>query len=147
MDDFLIYGGTFDLCLDNLAKVLHRCEEVKLILNWKKCHFMVQKGVVLEHVVSHRGIEVDKANREVTECLSPPTYVKGVRSFLGHTGFYCHFIKDFSKTVKPFTLLLAKNIPFVSNNECLERFIGLRGPHQRPHHPTAQLEPSLQDHV
>jgi len=46
MDDFLVYGGTFDLCLDNLIKVLHKCEEVNLVLNWEKRHFMVQEGVV-----------------------------------------------------------------------------------------------------
>jgi len=55
MDNFLVYGGTFDLCLDKFTKVLHRCEEVNLVLNWKKCHFMVQKSVVLNHVVSQRG--------------------------------------------------------------------------------------------
>ena len=54
MDDFLIYGGTFDLCLDNLTKVLHRCEEVNLVLNWKKCHFMVQEGVILGHLYPKR---------------------------------------------------------------------------------------------
>jgi len=69
MDDFSIYGGTFDNCLQNLTKVLRRCEEVNLVLNWKKCHFMVQEGVVLGHIISARGIEVDKAKIEVIERL------------------------------------------------------------------------------
>ena len=47
MDDFSVYGSTFDACLDNLSKVLQRCEETNLVLNWEKCHFMVTKGVVL----------------------------------------------------------------------------------------------------
>ena len=68
---FLPMEVPFDLCLDNLTKVLHSCEEVNLILNWKKCHFMVQECVVLGHVVSKRGIEVDKANIEVIERLPP----------------------------------------------------------------------------
>ena len=55
MDDFFVYGGTFDICLENLTKVLHRCKEVNLVLNWEKCHFMVQEGVVLGHVISARG--------------------------------------------------------------------------------------------
>jgi len=44
MDDFSVYGGTFDLCLENLSKVLCRCEEVNLVLNWEKCHFIIQEG-------------------------------------------------------------------------------------------------------
>ena len=77
MDDFSVYGGTFDHCLENLTRVLHRCEEVNLVLNWEKRHFMVQEGVVLGHVISSRGIEVDNAKVEVIERLPPPTSLKG----------------------------------------------------------------------
>ena len=111
MDDFSVYGGTFELCLENLTKVLHKCEEVNLMLNWKKCHFMVQEGVVLGHAISTRGIEVDKDKIDVVERLSPLASVKGVRSFLGHAGFYRYFIKDFPKIAKPLTQLLAKDVP------------------------------------
>jgi len=78
MNDFSVYGGTFDLCLENLTKVLHRCEEVNLVLNWKKFHFMIQEGIVLGHVIFGRGIEVEKAKIEVIERLPPSTSVKGV---------------------------------------------------------------------
>ena len=78
MDDFSVNRGTFDACLQNLTKVLRSCEEVNLVLNWKKCHFMVQEGVVLGHVISARGIEVDKTKIEVIERLPPPTSIKGV---------------------------------------------------------------------
>ena len=88
MDDFSVYGTCFDSCLANLCKILNRCEEVNLVLNWEKCHFMVQEGIVLGHVVTSRGIEVDKAKIEVIEKLEIPTNVKGIRSFLGHAGFY-----------------------------------------------------------
>ena len=64
---------------------------------------MVQEGIVLGHVISAGGIEVDKAKVEVIERLPPPTSVKGVRSFLGHVGFYRRFVKDFSKIAKPLT--------------------------------------------
>jgi len=87
MDDFLVYGKTFDHCLENLDKVLQRCQEKDLVLNWEKCHFMVREGIILGHLVSELGIEVDKAKIEVIEQLPPPVNVKGNRSFLGHTRF------------------------------------------------------------
>jgi hypothetical protein len=60
MDDLSVYGNTFDDCLDNLGKVLARCEEKNLVLNWEKCHFMMSSRIVLGHIVSSKGIEVDK---------------------------------------------------------------------------------------
>lgn len=106
MDDFSVFGDSFDLCLHNLALLLKRCEETNLALNWKKCHFMVQKGLVIGHQVSSKGINVDSAKIETIEKLPPPTSMKGVRSFLGHAGFYRCFIKDFLKISKPFCNLL-----------------------------------------
>ncbi|WVZ80222.1 hypothetical protein U9M48_027715 [Paspalum notatum var. saurae] len=104
--------------LRNLEKVLKRCEEVDLVLNWEKCHFMVRRGLVLGHIISEKGIEVDKAKIETVEKLPPPTNIKSLRSFLGHAGFYRRFIKDFSKIAKPLTYLLQKDIPFEFTEEC-----------------------------
>jgi len=59
MDDFSVYGSSFDHCLSNLARVLERCKETNLVLNFEKCHFMVEQGIVLGHVVSKNGIFVD----------------------------------------------------------------------------------------
>jgi hypothetical protein len=67
MDDFSIYGTSFDNYLHNLDKVLQRCEETNLVLNWEKCHSMVNKGIVLGHKISERGIEVDRAKVEAIE--------------------------------------------------------------------------------
>ena len=64
MDDFSVYGGSFERCLENLEQVLTRCEETNLVLNWEKCHFMVEEGIVLRHKISAQGIEVDKAKVE-----------------------------------------------------------------------------------
>jgi hypothetical protein len=92
MDDFSIYGKTFEDCLANFDKVLIRYQEADLVLNWEKCHFMVREGIVLRHKISEKGIEVDKVNIKVIEQLPPPTNLKGIRSFLGHAGFYRRFI-------------------------------------------------------
>ena len=106
MDDFSVYGSSFDDCLSNLDRVLQRCEETNLVLNWEKCHFMVNEGIFLGHKVSERGIEVDKAKVDAIEKMSCPKDIKGIRRFLGHAGFYRRFIKDFSKISRPLTNLL-----------------------------------------
>ena len=67
MDDFSVYGKDYDQCLENLDKVLKRCQETHLVLNWKKCHFMVREGIVLGHRVSEREIKVDRAKINVIE--------------------------------------------------------------------------------
>jgi hypothetical protein len=121
MDDFYIYGKMFADCLANLDKVLTRCGEVDLVLNWEKCHFMVKQGIVLGHVISERGIEVDKAKVKEVEKLPPPTDIKSL-SFLGHAGFFRRFIKDFSKITKPLTNLLQNRCVIRFNEKCLVAF-------------------------
>ncbi|CAN6544766.1 unnamed protein product [Malus baccata var. baccata] len=81
MDDFSIFGNSFDICLDNLSLVLERCRETNLVLNWEKCHFMVKHGIVLGHLISSKGIKVDKAKIEVIVKLPPPTSVKNTLPF------------------------------------------------------------------
>ncbi|GKB39933.1 reverse transcriptase domain-containing protein [Tanacetum coccineum] len=83
---------------------------------------MVMEGIVLGHKISKIRIEVDKAKVDVIAKLPHPTTVKGVRSFLGHAGFYRRFIKDFSKISRPMTHLLEKNTPFIFSNECIQAF-------------------------
>ena len=84
IDDFSVFGPSFDTCLHNLNLVLQRCEDINLLLNWEKCHSMVKEEIVLGHRISEKGIEVDHAKIETIEKLQPPTNVRGVRSFLGH---------------------------------------------------------------
>ena len=126
MDDFSVLGSSFDNCLENLRSVLIRCEETNLILNWEKCHFMVQEGIVLGHRISARGIEVDRAKIEAIEKLPPPSSVKGIRSFLGHAGFYRRFIKDFSQIAKPLSNLLVQGTPIEFNAQCMRAFSVLK---------------------
>ncbi|KAL4352161.1 hypothetical protein GQ457_06G011260 [Hibiscus cannabinus] len=122
MDDFSTFGDNFDNCLSNLEKVLKRCKETNLVLNWEKCHFMVDEGIVLGHKISSKGMEVGKAKIEVISKLPPPTTVKGIRSFLGHAGFYRRFIEDFSKFTKPLCSLLEQGKQFEFNEDCTKAF-------------------------
>ncbi|RVW27640.1 Retrovirus-related Pol polyprotein from transposon 17.6 [Vitis vinifera] len=126
MDDIIVYGGTFEECLINLEAVLNRCIEKDLVLNYEKCHFMVRQGIVLGHIISEKGIEVDKAKVELIVKLSSPTTVKGVRQFLGHVGFYRRFIQDFSKLSKPLCELLAKDAKFIWDERCQNSFDQLK---------------------
>ena len=108
--------------LTNLEAILQRCIEKNLVLNWEKCHFMVNQGIVLGHVISSREIEVDKAKIELISKLPSPTNVKTVRQFLGHACFYRRFLKYFSKIAKPLYKLLEKYAKFVWEKECQRSF-------------------------
>ncbi|RDX70240.1 Retrovirus-related Pol polyprotein from transposon 17.6, partial [Mucuna pruriens] len=125
MDDFTVYANSFDACLENLSKVLRRCINTNLVINFEKCHFMVTEGIVLGHLVSNRGIEVDKSKIDITS-LPNPTSVREVRSFLGYAGFYKRFIKKFSKLALPLSRLLQKDVDFNFDQPCIEAFQELK---------------------
>ncbi|KAI5343490.1 hypothetical protein L3X38_011366 [Prunus dulcis] len=82
MDDFSVFADSFDQCLHNLSKVLARCEQTNLVLNWEKCHFMVNQGIVLGQVISGKGIEVDKAKIDLIASMPSPTSVKEDMDFV-----------------------------------------------------------------
>ncbi|GJX92608.1 reverse transcriptase domain-containing protein [Tanacetum coccineum] len=95
MDDFSVFGNSFDKCLNNLDKMLQRCKDAHLVLNCK----------------NQRNLKT-----------SAPANIKGIRSFLGHAGFYRRFIKDFSKIALPLTKLHEKDILFEFDDECQKAF-------------------------
>ncbi|GJT28186.1 reverse transcriptase domain-containing protein [Tanacetum coccineum] len=104
MDDFLVFGDSFDSCLSNLEKMLKRCEDTNLVLNWEKCHFMCREGIVLGHKILKSGIEVDRAKVDVIAKLPHPTTVKA----------------------RPMTHLLEKETPFVFSKDCIDAFQTLK---------------------
>ena len=122
MDDFTVYGSSFDHCLDNLETVLQRCKDKQLALNLEKCHFMVTEGIVLGHKIYATRLEVDQSKISIIKTLAPPTTVKGIRSFLGHAGFYRRFIKDFSKIARPLCRILEKETKFNFDDSCKAAF-------------------------
>ena len=87
---------------------------------------MVNQGIVIGHIISKKGIEVDKAKIEMISKLSSPTNVKTVRQFLGHAVFYRRFIMDFSKIAKPLYKLLEKDANFVWDENCQKSFEELK---------------------
>nr|GEX99442.1 reverse transcriptase domain-containing protein [Tanacetum cinerariifolium] len=126
MDDFFVFGNSFQSCLSHLERMLKSYEDTNLCQNWEKSHFMVKEGIVLDNKISKQWIKVDKAKLDVITKLPHPTTVKGIRSFLGHAGFYCRFIKDFSKRARLVTRLLKKDTPFIFSQECVVAFQTLK---------------------
>ncbi|CAL9005417.1 unnamed protein product [Prunus brigantina] len=117
----------FGLC--NAPATFQRCMMAifsDMVERFMECHFMVRQGIVLGHVVSSKGIEVDKAKIDIISNLPPPSSVKGVRSFLGHAGFYRRFIKNFSSISRPLCNLLAKDAVFEFDKTCMEAFTTLK---------------------
>ena len=106
MYDFFVFGDDFDHCLAHLRKILEVYVRKRLVLSCEKSHFMVREGVVLGHLVSGKGFEVDKAKIEVIQNLPLPATLRDLQIFLGHVGFYRRFIQDFAKVSKPLTTLL-----------------------------------------
>nr|GEU99121.1 reverse transcriptase domain-containing protein [Tanacetum cinerariifolium] len=76
MDDFSVFRNSFETCLFHLEKILQRCEETNLCLNWEKSQFMVKEGIVLGHKISKNRIEVNKSKVDVIAKLPHPTTVK-----------------------------------------------------------------------
>ena len=126
MVNFSVFGDSYEGCLENLRKVLERCQEKNLVLNWEKCHFMVTQGIVLGHIVLKKGIEVDKAKVELISNLPTTKCVKDIWSFLGHAGFYRIFIRDFSAIARPLCNFLAKDVPFAWSQACEDAFDKLK---------------------
>ncbi|RDY01778.1 Retrovirus-related Pol polyprotein, partial [Mucuna pruriens] len=119
MDDFTMYADSFDACLENLSKVLTRCIDTNLVLNFEKCHFMVIEGIMLGHLVSNRGIDVGNAKIDIITSLPNLASVQEVHLFLGHARFYKRFIKNLCKIALPLSKLLQKD-PYVEAFQVLK---------------------------
>ena len=96
------------------------------MLSWEKSHFMVREGVVLGHIVSGKGLEVDKAKTEVIQNLPLPSTVKDLRSLLRPVGFHRRFIQDSAKVSKPLTTILCKDKDFIIDEEGKRAFTMLK---------------------
>nr|GEY74055.1 reverse transcriptase domain-containing protein [Tanacetum cinerariifolium] len=111
---------------DDLKPTVQSKRRVNPKIHEEKCHFVVKERIVLGHKISKNGLEFDRAKVNVIAKLPYPTTVKGVRSFLGHAGFYRRFIQDISKIARPMTHLLEKETPFVFSKDCIDAFETLK---------------------
>ncbi|RVW23115.1 Retrovirus-related Pol polyprotein from transposon opus [Vitis vinifera] len=129
---FWMVLGENALWLCNAPATFQRCmlsifsDMVERIMEVFMDDITVYGRIVLGHIISKKGIEVDKAKVELIVKLPPPTNVKGIRQFLGHAGFYRRFIKDFSKISKPLCELLVKDAKFVWDEKCQKSFEELK---------------------
>nr|GEU93321.1 reverse transcriptase domain-containing protein [Tanacetum cinerariifolium] len=126
MDDFSVFGNSFQSYLSHFEKMLKMCKDTNLCLNREKSRFMVKEGIVLGHKISKQRIEVDKAKVDVISKLPHPKTINGIISFLGHAGFYHCFIKDFSKIARPMNRILEKDTLFIFSQECVDAFQTLK---------------------
>ena len=123
MNDFSVYGSNFEKCLENLETILQRCQEKNLAsFEFGKMPFHGNIRYCLRAQISAARLEVNQAKVSVTKTLLPPTTVKGIRSFLGHVGFYRRFIRDFSKRSRPLCRLLEKDAKFDFDESCRSAF-------------------------
>ncbi|GJY56881.1 reverse transcriptase domain-containing protein [Tanacetum coccineum] len=113
--------GTFQRCM---VAIFH--DMIEKTMEVFMDDFSDFERIVLGHKISKNGIEVDRAKVDVIAKLPHPTTVKGIRSFLGHAGFYRRFIQDFSKIARPMTHLLEKETPFIFSKECVDAFETLK---------------------
>eukprot|EP00253_Pinus_taeda_P031758 PITA_31758 len=126
MDDFTVYGDSFEEALENLENLLIRCKETNLSLSHEKCFMMFTKSIVLGHHISGDGIKVDSSKVEVISKFPIPSYQKDVRSFLGFTGYYRRFIQNFTKIASPLFKLLTKDCEFKWDPDCQSAFETLK---------------------
>eukprot|EP00253_Pinus_taeda_P002929 PITA_02929 len=126
MDDFIVYGDSFEEALENLEKVLIRCKETNLSLSHENFFMIFTEGIVLGHHISGDGIKVDRSKVEVISKLPIPNCQKDVRSFLGFTGYYRRFIENFTKIASPLFKLLTKDCEFKWDPNCQSAFEALK---------------------
>lgn len=125
IDDFAVFGDRIDH-LSHLQKTFQRCRETNLKLHPGKCFFEMETGLLLGHVVSRRGLQVDIDKVIVILALLFPRNVREVRGFLGCVGYYRRFIEAHAQRAMPLTKLLRKDMVFVWKPERQAAFEDLK---------------------
>ena len=126
IDDILVFGHDFESALQSLELVLIRVAEYGLQLKSTKCHLFRSSVPFLGHIVGRAGLECDPSKVSAVANWIPPTTIKGVREFLGFTGYYRRFVPDYSTVAQPLVRLLGKDCKFKWTDACQDAFKALR---------------------
>ena len=108
-DDILVFSPTWSQHLQHLGEVLRLLVQNCFYVNRKKCLFGRQSIEYLGHIISGKGVAMDPTKIQCIRDWPVPRNVKGVRGFLGLTGYYRKFIKDYGRIAKPLTELTKKD--------------------------------------
>ena len=126
IDDVIIFGRTFDEHLHRLDLVLTRIQDAHLTLNVPKCKFAMQRLEHLGHVISKDGIQPNPVKVSAVQGIQPPTTVKDLQRFLGLTGWFRRFIKDYASIAAPLYELTKKKAAFTWSTSCQSAFDDLK---------------------
>ena len=126
IDDILVFGHDFESALQSLELVLIRVAEYGLQLKSTKCHLFRSSVPFLGHIVGRAGLECDPNKVSAVANWIPPSTIKGVREFLGFTGYYRRFVPDYSTVAQPLVRLLGKDCKFKWMDACQDAFKALR---------------------
>ena len=125
IDDILVFGHDFESALHSLELVLIRVAEYGLQLKSTKCNLFRSSVPFLGHIVGRAGLECDPNKVSVVANWIPPSTIKGVREFLGFTGYYRRFVPDYSTVAQPLVRLLGKDCRFKWTDACQDAFMAL----------------------
>ena len=106
LDDVIVFSDSYEEHLSRLEKVFIKLREAGLKLSPKKCRFFEPEVKYVGHIVSSTGIRADPEKLDKISTWTPPTNIDQLRSFLGFTGYYRKFVKDYAKLAKPLNELL-----------------------------------------
>ena len=126
IDDILVFGHDFESALQSLELVLIRVAEYGLQLKSTKCNLFRSSVPFLGHIVGRAGLECDPSKVSAVANWIPPSTIKGVREFLGFTGYYRRFVPDYSTVAQPLVRLLGKDCKFKWTETCQDAFMALR---------------------
>ena len=126
LDDIIVFGDSFEQCLNRLDKVFQRIQEAGLKLKPSKCQLFKTQVSFLGHVVGKNGIECDPEKIAKVSNWPVPQSVDDIRSFLGLANYYKRFIKNFSTIAKPLTALTGKGKQFQWDDSCSASFHALK---------------------